>query len=254
MMLVHKKKFGQNFLTSTGMQTKIVNAFEAHYDGQRLIEIGPGVGDLTALIYRHNPLLIEIDHNLIEILKGKFAPLTILQGDGLDMLEKKSELFDEDFYFFSNLPYNMGSRMLVELGKNYPQTPFTVILQAEVAFKTVPSKANFTLFGAWINYLWDTKVLFKISRGNFTPVPRVDSAILQGTPKLHNSNDLPKTFAILKSLFAFPSKNLVNNLRNYGWTSEQISDFYTTYNLSVTTRLQWDNYEAILNNILAFEE
>ncbi len=249
MTFQHKKKFGQNFLTSPIHQDKLKNAVARHYNPNLpMVEIGPGAGDLTQHIAQYNPLLIEIDEEACQLLQSKFSGLTILHGDALRMLTAHSPKIPKDFYLFSNLPYNVGSRILMELGQQYPQTPFTVILQAEVAHKTRTSE-HFTFFGAWLNYVWDTKVLFGISKGNFTPAPRVDSAALQGTPKARDAASLPIKFSILKKLFALPKKTLSNNLKQLGWDSVQVEVFLTAHNLPPNTRLNWDNYAQILDQL-----
>ena len=248
----HAKRYGQNFLTSPGMQCKIIAEFAAHYDGHRpLVEIGPGVGDLTQFILKHNPLLLEIDPRAVEVLQAKFPDLTVRTTDALADLEQRAAYLPANFYLFANLPYNVGSRMLVALGQHYSRTPFTVILQQEVAYKARLDEANLTLFGAWLNFVWDLRVPFKITKGNFTPAPRVDSAMLQGTPKNRADVDLPRAFAILKALFVHPKKTLANNLKNLDWTPEQIQAFHVTHQLPLTTRLNADNYANLLLKILA---
>lgn len=244
----HKKHLGQNFLTNPQMQTKIIQAFESHYQNQKLIEIGPGLGDLTKYIGEYNPLLLEIDSEAVAVLGKKFPQLETVQTDALELIETHHGLIQEPFYLFSNLPYNVGSRILMALGKNYSSTPFTVILQQEVAYKTKVS-SHFTFFGAWLNYIWDTKVLFSISKGNFSPPPKVDSAILQGTPKIRSTVGLDAKFTILKKLFTHPKKTLYNNLKQLGWNSEQIQDFFENNSLEPNTRLNWHNYAQILDAI-----
>ena len=248
----HAKRFGQNFLTSPGMQRKIIEQFRAHYDETLpLVEIGPGVGDLTQFLVEDDPLLIEIDPRASRILSRRFPSLTIRTTDALEDVESQAEYLPEQFYLFSNLPYNVGSRILVALGTRYPAAPFTVILQQEVVFKTRQEPGNFTLFGAWINFVWDTRIPFRITKGNFTPAPRVDSAMLQGTPRDHAGTNLPRAFATLKALFVHPKKTLANNLKNLDWTPEQIRHFHARHDLPPSTRLNWDNYHDLLHQILA---
>ena len=249
---VHAKRYGQNFLTTPATQQKIIDAFTSHYDSaSSLVEIGPGVGDLTQFLVSCNPLLVEIDSRAVAVLQTRFPTLQIRCTDALHDLENLAPYWPQDFYLFSNLPYNVGSRILIALSLAFPQTPFTVILQEEVALKTKP-EGHFTLFGAWLNFVWETRVLFKISRGNFTPAPRVDSALLQGAPRNGIDLDLPLAFAILKKLLIHPKKTLANNLKNLGWDKAQVERFLITAALPPTTRLTWTNYAQILRQILAF--
>jgi 16S rRNA (adenine1518-N6/adenine1519-N6)-dimethyltransferase len=252
----HKKSLSQNFLTSKGMQEKIIKTLRNHMDSYELplVEIGPGVGDLTQYFVDLNPLLLEIDSNACKVLQEKFTELKICQVDALEVVEtRKPAVLPENFYLFSNLPYHVGSRILMALGMNYPSTPFTVILQAEVAYKASPER-SLTFMGAWLNYIWDLQVKFKISKGNFTPTPRVESALLQGTPREINQIDLHLKFKILKSLFAFPNKTLSNNLRGLGWSVEQIAVFHDSYSIAITTRLTWGNYGNILESVYSYDK
>lgn len=179
-------------------------------------------------------------------------------GDALELTATK-KLPVEKFILFSSLPYNVGSRIIVELAINYPNCPFCVIVQKEVATKT-SIKSNLTFFGAFLGLFYDFDKVFDIVGGNFQPAPKVTSSLLIAHPKqtLKNGHELTtvlkvdenrkKICQILKTLFGMPSKTLGNNLKSLGWQKDKINLFLEENNWQ-KTRLSWDNYKEILMKI-----
>jgi len=202
----------------------------------------------------------DIDLDAVSFVKNRLASVTgdfeIIHADFYDLL-KKSKL-PESFAFVSNMPFNLGSRVLFDMAIYYPNTYFNIILQKEVVQKTRKDK-SFTLFGAWIRLWWKTTIGFSISPGNFRPHPKVYSANMTGTPcidiiKKYNSIEKrKKLLLILKSLFANPKKTLSNNLKNLKWSKEKIDKFYDKNSLDNNLRLSWQNYEELLDIIYSEE-
>lgn len=104
-------------------------------------------------------------------------------GDALQLVTQRNLPF-EKFVLFSSLPYNVASRILVEMGINYPNCPFCVIVQKEVAVKLISDKLTF--FGAFLRLFYDFDKIFDISGGSFDPKPKVMSSLLIGRPKEQN--------------------------------------------------------------------
>jgi len=105
-------------------------------------------------------------------------------GDALEL--SSGNLPFQNFILFASLPYNVGSRILVEMALNYPDCPFCVIVQKEVAIKILPS-SNLTFFGAFLGLFYDFEKVFDISGGSFSPAPKVTSSLLVGVPKLRKN-------------------------------------------------------------------
>jgi 16S rRNA (adenine1518-N6/adenine1519-N6)-dimethyltransferase len=262
MTVTAKKKFGQNFLKNDGIQKKFVErtvALLAHYSHiDTIVEVGPGRGDLTQhlLALPHRIVALEIDPEAIEHLEARFvdsAHLSIHHCDALQQLEEISSLAGDNFLFFSNLPFNVGSRILVDMPIIYPSTPLAVVLQKEVIHKLKPAAA-FTFFGAWLRLYYTIRFEFDIAPGNFDPAPKVVSTMITARPKpllswLETSTQRAQAKKILKALVTYPSKNLTNNLKVLDWSTLQIQDFYAQNQLSPQTRLEWNNYEKILQEI-----
>lgn len=208
-------------------------------------------------------------------------------GDALQLVSQKNLPF-EKFALFSSLPYNVASRILVEMAINYPNCPFCVIVQKEVAMKLIDDKLTF--FGAFLRLFYDFDKVFDVHGGSFDPKPKVMSSLLIGRPKLgqdfnlqnlklvkkkitnktllqnkkiNSENDKIQNLnsilikaenrqiicQIIKKLVANPRKTLANNLANLDWEKEKIEKFITKYNY-YKTRLLYSNYQEILVQIL----
>ncbi len=271
-----KKHFSQNFLVDANMRNRVVTGMKQIADSRdvTLIEIGPGQGDVTSevLTWQKDFTAIEIDPDAVEFLQANLDTnqFELIHCDVMDLINSQLPnskpktkhqndadfVLPEDFNLISSLPYHIGSRLLVDLAVIRPQTNFGVIHQKEVILKT-QSRSNFTFFGAWLNLFWRCDYLFDLPKHCFRPQPNVVSAFLQGYS--HNSqlenwlNTVNKReFAkqILKKLFSFPSKTLVNNLKALDWNTESSLDFVDKLNLDSKTRLTWDNYQLILKEVV----
>lgn len=269
-ILEPKKQFGQNFLVNPAMQRKIAEHMGVLVDKYPLaavVEIGPGQGDLTQYLldFQRIVIALEIDPQALAVLQQKFgqvANLRLMQADALELLTKNPGMItqlltlsqgpdsqakpndDATFILLSNLPFNVGSRILVELPVYYPHTPFAVILQREVANKT-RTGSDFTFFGAWLNLFWDLTVEFQIAPGNFYPVPKVYSSLLVGWPRqlpewLSTPERRTRAKNLLKTLCRQPRKTILNNLKNTVFAS-------LGNQLAANQRLGWENYQTILS-------
>ena len=112
-----RKRFGQNFLVADGIIRKIVDAV-ASRAGDTVVEIGPGLGALTApLLERVDHLqVVEIDRDLIARLRQRFPPerLSIHEGDALEF-DFGSMKATGRLKIVGNLPYNISSPLLFHL-------------------------------------------------------------------------------------------------------------------------------------------
>ncbi len=247
-----KKKLSQNFLVNEQMQLKVAKKmrdFVKKYNFDFILEIGPGQGDLTQYFMDLGKklILVEIDSDAIAFLKQRFSDvknLEIFNEDGLNFICQKKL---PNFVLLSNLPFSCGSRILVDLAIYYPNSPFAVILQKEVAQKIRLDKP-ITFFGAWLNLFWELKIENDIAPGNFYPSPKVYSTLITAKPKLtskflQTQENRQNAKDILKSLFAKPRKTIVNNLKGTKFASNslQLAD----------QRLSWQNYTQILEILIS---
>ncbi|MDP2821682.1 MAG: 16S rRNA (adenine(1518)-N(6)/adenine(1519)-N(6))-dimethyltransferase RsmA [Sulfuritalea sp.] len=185
---VARKRFGQNFLVSPGIIRKIVDTI-APRTGETVVEIGPGLGAITApLLERIDHLhVVEIDRDLIARLRNRFPPerLTIHEGDALEFdfgaLKGLGPL-----KIVGNLPYNISSPLLFHL---VPCAPLVhdmhFMLQKEVVDRMVaaPGSKDFGRLSVMLQYHYHMERMFIVPPGAFNPAPKVDSAIVRMIPK-----------------------------------------------------------------------
>jgi len=259
-----KKKFGQNFLVDRRILARLgieVDRIINTHNPTMIIEVGPGTGQLTELLLKtgHNVTAIEIDRDALGILTDRFESyitqgrFNLVYGDGLDLLERGDPLFSDDSVLIANLPFNVGSRILVELWVIAPHMPLLVILQKEVTQK-VSRNTPITFFGAWMNYMWDCEVVFDIPRHAFRPQPDVVSSLLTAAPRPDSRQfDIQyrqRVKAMLKVLFAHPRKTVSGNLRYAGWDQDMVYTMLADGGFDPNIRLTWDTYQHVLEACL----
>ena len=191
-----RKRFGQNFLVDMGVIDSIVNVIRPQR-GERMVEIGPGLGALTEpLIERlatpEAPLhAVELDRDLIERLKKKFGDLLELHsGDALDfdfstLAASGSPESKPSLRIVGNLPYNISSPLLFHL------TSFAhcvidqhFMLQNEVVERMVaePGSKAFSRLSVMLQYRYVIDKQLDVPPEAFQPPPKVDSAIVRMIP------------------------------------------------------------------------
>jgi 16S rRNA (adenine1518-N6/adenine1519-N6)-dimethyltransferase len=245
MKVVAKKRFGQNFLHDPIYISKIYEASKEVYDNstkKTLIEVGPGLGDLTREYIKINKdiILYEIDPDLIPILNEEFPKTTIYQQDFMELIPNL-----EDCMLVSNLPYYIGSRLIIDLIAYNRTMPFAFILQKEVAFK-IKATEDITFFGAAINLFYSPKVEFTIPPQAFRPAPKVYSALLTAMP-ISNSYSGLEAITILKAMFFKPTKTMFNNLIYGGIAKEDVVRIYEKYKFEANLRVRWENYKEVFD-------
>jgi 16S rRNA (adenine1518-N6/adenine1519-N6)-dimethyltransferase len=194
--LAAKKSLGQNFLLDLNLTRKIARA--SHPQGATIYEVGPGPGGLTrALLMEGAARVIAVERDerclpaLEDIARAFPNRLTIVSGDALAIDEAK--LFAEHgiatpIRIAANLPYNIGSALLVKWLTQRQWPPFweslTLMFQREVAERIVAAPASKAYGRLSILTQWRSraKILFDVSPRAFTPPPKVTSAILQVEP------------------------------------------------------------------------
>ena len=209
-----KKSLGQNFLRDNNTLNKIVSL--ESLSNQNILEIGPGSGNLTNLIFKQRPksfYLIEKDKRFYEILKEKYKrenSLNILNKDILDF--NLNDLKEKDVIVFGNLPYNISTQILAKFIKIDYWPPFykkiIFMFQSEVADKIIakPKSNNFGRISILTNLRLNIIDNFKISRKCFFPIPKVDSKIIIFEPKNTINYNILKINSLEKVTQLFFSK------------------------------------------------
>ncbi len=264
--MIARKRFGQNFLKDTSVIQAIIHAIRPE-PGQNLVEIGPGQGALTRpildILSQHNlsnvgannirpnspnsihaqkgeyysPLhnnqqlltMIEIDRDLVQILKTWPQNLNIIEADALTV--NFSTLSPSKIRLFGNLPYNISTPLLLHLLPFIPSIQDAhFMVQKEVAERIAasPGEKNYGRLSVMIQYYCETELLFSVGPHAFTPQPKVDSSVIRLTP--HVNSPYPaiafeKLESVVKQAFAHRRKTLKNNFKqdkmNQYWLSEK---------------------------------
>jgi 16S rRNA (adenine1518-N6/adenine1519-N6)-dimethyltransferase len=176
------KSLGQNFLHDQNQLRRIVAAAELSA-ADNVLEIGPGLGPLTEMLLAQagRVLAIEKDARLVTVLRDRFANVPNLELQHADALVVvKDHARDwHDWKLVANLPYSVGSPILVELAQNSRRPERLVAtLQLEVARRLMSrvGDGDYGLLTLLVQLRYVAKEYFKIPRACFFPEPAVDSA------------------------------------------------------------------------------
>ena len=216
------KTLGQNFLVNKGVIAKIISA--ASLSGaDTVLEIGPGTGLLTFELAKiaKKVIAVEKDKALAQMLRQKLTDegvvnVEIITDDILSFLSTSRKLQAKSYAVVANIPYYLTSaliRMLLELPNNPPNIILTI--QKEVARRIAAADGKESVLSLSVKFYADAKILFYISKGSFFPIPKVDSACIEITPrKTRQKTDSEAFFAVVKAGFSAPRKKLLGNLAN----------------------------------------
>ncbi len=187
--ITFRKEFGQNFLTNRIIPEDIADNCTDN-PNSLIIEIGPGIGCLTAeLACRFKRVVaIEIDKGLIPVLDktlAEFDNVTVINADVMktDIAEIVREYSDGmPVSVCANLPYYITTPILMYLLESGVKfSSITVMVQNEVASRlSAPAgSSDYGAITAVLGYYGTVRKLFKVSRGCFVPAPNVDSAVVR---------------------------------------------------------------------------
>ena len=223
-----KKKFGQNFLKDSAVLNKIIQSMPKNE--LKLIEIGPGLGDLTRLLLKIKPLrAYEVDRDLCVHLRDIFHEeinknrLDLIEGDVLDAFDKGS-LEDEPYDMVANLPYYVATKIILKALEDNLCNSMLVMVQKEVAQKfCAPSKTKeFSSLSILSQSIADVRLLFDVPPDSFEPAPKVTSSVLkivkkrefmQGEDALfENIRDFNGFKKYLRISYSSPRKTWVKNI------------------------------------------
>lgn len=221
--ITFRKEFGQNFLTNRLIPEDIADSC-ADTAETMILEIGPGIGCLTqelAIRYRR-VVAVEIDRGLIPILSKTMAEYENVSIINDDIMKVDLEALVGEYSgglpiaVCANLPYYITTPILMRLIESGVKfSSITVMVQNEVANRLVakPGTADYGSITAEIGYYGVAEKLFKVSRGCFTPVPKVDSAVVRirlfGEPRYNVENE--KLFhELIRAAFDMRRKTLQN--------------------------------------------
>lgn len=261
-----KKSLGQNFLINEAIAQKIAEASLVEGDCGA-IEIGPAYGALTkklAPLFK-KVVAIEVDERLIlqlerSLLQNNINNVKIIHGDILKQDLYKiilEELAGLNVVVAANLPYYISTPIIMDLMRpNLGIRAITVMLQKELAerFCAKPVTKNIGAISYPIWYYSMPKKLFNVPKGNFRPIPKVDSAVVkfdmlqQPAVKVVDENLF---FILIRESFKKRRKTLLNSLSVcLGLNKNEFSSILNICGLDLNIRpeqLTLQNFAALTN-------
>jgi len=226
-----KKSLGQHFLNSGRTVIRMIDALCPEPD-MTVVEIGPGRGALTRELasgrgaltrelasVSNDLVLVEMDSDLIPLLRQNFPTARIVEGDAGALDTGALAPPDRRVVCAGNLPYNAGGRILFNFltGPLFP-VRMVFMFQKEVAIRLCasPGDREFGAVSLLVNLMARTKYLFDVPPSRFIPPPAVMSGVVlfDMLPRLPDTDFLRgapfATFA--HAIFAQPRKTIVNSM------------------------------------------
>ncbi len=281
-----KKSLGQNFLKNTTLIEKMVNAGEIQA-GDMVLEIGPGTGAMTGIILKHiekanekggksgsssqkaSLIVIEKDRRAIPILEEKFkdsimrGELRVLEGDFLEM--DMQSLFKKPYTVIANIPYYITGAIIRKALESVlkPKTAIFLV-QKEVAERIVRKEGKgkagskdrdgnqrqkSTILAESISAYGKAEYLCTVARGNFVPMPKVDSAAIRisdiSGARFDSSGVSEELFfEVMKAGFSHKRKKAASNLRDFfskkqnGQNMQSVEDMFKEEGISPDARAE----------------
>lgn len=223
--LTARKSWGQNFLHAMHVHEAITAAVGAD-PSSRVVEIGAGVGTLTAHLLASGAEVwsIERDRDLCEVLRKEFEDadrLKLHEADAVkfDYATASSEAFPRP-PIAGNLPYHLTGPLLFKLLEHHAETgAWVVMIQKEVADRLCASPGNKTYGGITValSRLRSIQHVLSVPPGCFVPPPRVDSAVIRIAPRAEPRGEVPdqaRFLALVRTAFQQRRKTIANTLRS----------------------------------------
>lgn len=242
-----RKSLSQYFLTSTVIARRIAGCLKPVAEGAMIMEIGGGRGILTDALRNLDRKLtiVEIDNVLAEKLRNYYSNdesvniinKDILKVDPGEIAQKRS------IYLAGNIPYHISGLILRWISDHHKFFPRVVLmLQKEVA-RRISSEAGNRDYGVLTVVLaldFKAELLFTVKAENFSPVPRVDSAVIElklREESLIENGSRDRFTRLVKTAFAQRRKKLRNALAGYQPLGhESVADIIIKAGLDPDTR------------------
>lgn len=226
------KSLGQNFLIDDTVIEDIVSGANIGEDDM-VIEIGPGLGSMTALLVERakKVICVELDKKMIEILNDRFIAYNNIELINDDVLkldlnnlikQEKEQNQIKDVKIVANLPYYITTPIIMKLlEENLDIESITVMIQKEVADRLIeiPSGKNTGAITYTVYYYCESEKIREVENTCFIPMPEVTSEVinlkLRQEPAVKIENE-KVFFNIIKSAFMQRRKTLLNALVNTG--------------------------------------
>lgn len=231
-----KKSLGQNFLTSIPARMAIVAAGELT-EKDTVLEIGPGKGFLTEGLLQSGAhvIALEKDRDLKPLLEEKFAQevkekrLLLVEGDALTY-----EPTSLNYKLIANIPYYITGAILSRyLSHTNQPKKMVVLVQKEVAERVLARDGKESLLSLSVKCYGNPRIPYRVSKGSFNPVPKVDSAVLEisNISRTNFKHEYHEAifFKLIHAAFAHKRKFALSNIRNTNpnWHIEALFEHFS---------------------------
>jgi 16S rRNA (adenine1518-N6/adenine1519-N6)-dimethyltransferase len=221
--LAPSRALGQNFLADPNTARRIVRLAGVE-SGDRVLEIGPGIGSLTVALLEADARVtaIELDRHVVPALLdtvGEHA-ITLVTGDAMTVdLDALLVPADAPWRAVSNLPYNVATPIVMRLLEEAPTVrSLLVMVQREVGERLAagPGTKAYGAASVKVAYFARARVVGIVPPTVFIPPPRVDSALVHLERHVAPPVDVPsadRLFALVRAGFGQRRKMLRSALR-----------------------------------------
>lgn len=240
------KALGQNFLIDDSVLTDIVEGAEVCED-DLVIEIGPGVGTLTAQILKKakRVVAIELDNSLIPILMDELGDnpnFQLIHNDALKVDFNEVIGDEKSVKLVANLPYYVTTPIIANLLKGgYKFKSLTIMIQKEVA-ERINAEPNCKDYGAltlMVQYYCNTQIVRNVPPQCFMPRPKVDSIVIR-LDRIEGNRVQPDNeklfFDIIRNSFNMRRKTLWNSTKILGLPKETMELAYEEAGIELKRR------------------
>ncbi len=222
MRIPPKKSLGQHFLNNQTIPKLMADAASVG-SGDVVFEIGPGTGVLTAELLRRGTkvIAVEADDRAIQALRNTFsqeiqeARLELVHADMRTAPISSFGVYEHAYKVVANIPYYLSGKLFRALLETECQPSHIVFLvQKEVAERIARDKKE-SLLSLSVKVFGNPRYVKTVGRGNFTPQPRVDSAVISISDISHDrlrGVDARFFFELLHAGFGSKRKQLLGNL------------------------------------------
>ncbi len=241
------RKLGQHFLKNREKLRKIAASLEIEKN-DTIVEIGPGHGELTDELrsknYELRVIAVEKDAELSQLLKEKFSTqknIEIIEGDALKIISELPKIYNSSsslslkthqslndlrlsepnglppitYKLVGNIPYYITGKLLRTLSELETKPKIAVLtVQKEVAERIVAKPPKMNLLAASVQVWAEPEIVDYIPKKDFSPQPKVDSAIIKlvTKPVISHKSSVISYYNLIKVLFKQPRKTILNNL------------------------------------------
>jgi 16S rRNA (adenine1518-N6/adenine1519-N6)-dimethyltransferase len=245
-MIQAKKRFGQVFLQDRRYIDSLLRSVPRIPEGA-LLEIGPGPGVITAGLAEkaRKVIAVEIDRDMVRLLKEKFSgnpKIEIIQADFLKWdltgLEKK----EGPLVVVGNLPYNVASMILLKLVECRDRVREAyVMVQREVGDRitSAPGRKQYSFLTVAVSTFAEAKRLFVLPPGAFRPAPKVESAFLRLSMDRPDAGitDTRKYLDLVSRAFSQRRKMVINVLGKY-YPRDLLERFFLEHGIDEKARAE----------------